>query len=99
MATTIASNQGAAQSAASAVTGVSVGQGATASISESNISAMTTGADVANRMVSDIANFADSVKTQANKFPQLADAMSMRDSQVSFNVGSGAGGGGGGGAF
>ena len=53
---------------------------------------MTTGADVANSMVDTVNSFIDSVKKQAEKFPQLASAMEVRDGQAAKSMNSGNGG-------
>lgn len=87
----VASNSASAQAASQGVTNTSSAQGKTANVAESNITAMTTGADVANRMVDNVNSFIESVKIQANKFPQLANAMEVRDSSDAASMNSGGG--------
>ncbi len=88
----VASDTGAAQGAASGVQATGKVTSQTADVSQSNIAAMTTGADVANSMVDTVNSFIESVKTQAEKFPQLASAMEVRDGQAAQSMNSGNGG-------
>lgn len=88
----IASDTGTAQVAASGVQSTGKVTSHTADVSQSNITAMTTGADVANSMVDTVNSFIDSVKKQAEKFPQLSSAMEVRDGQAAKSMNSGNGG-------
>ena len=80
----IASNQGAAQAAASGINKVSVSSGYQCTLEKINLSGMKKGAQVSNQMLTNLSKLVDCINIQANKFPKLAAAIASRDSQTKF---------------
>lgn len=80
----IASQESTATAAVSGIKNVSVGSSKTSSLNKSTISSMKTGVEVSNKLLNDISNLVTCVNEQANKFPQLAQAIAVRDSQTRF---------------
>ncbi|AYG00468.1 hypothetical protein [Lactococcus allomyrinae] len=68
----VSSDIGAAQVATSGVESVNIGSKKTVNFSQSNISGMNAGKNVANQMLGDLEKLINCVKTQAGKFKQLA---------------------------
>ncbi|MBO1086227.1 MULTISPECIES: hypothetical protein [Enterococcus] len=81
----ITSQESTATAAISGIKNVSVSSSKTSSLSKSTISSMKTGVEVSNNLLTDISNLVTCVNEQANKFPQLAQAIAVRDSQTRFN--------------
>lgn len=79
----IASQESTATAAVTGIKNVSVSS-KTSSLSKSTISSMKTGVEVSNNLLTDISNLVTCVNEQANKFPQLAQAIAVRDSQTRF---------------
>ncbi|MDR1568444.1 MAG: hypothetical protein LBS33_07175 [Streptococcaceae bacterium] len=80
----IISNVGTAEQAITGVKHVSSKKSNTCQLSQSNISSMKDGAKVANQLLSDLNKLTKCVQKQADKFPQLAKAIEVRDSKVKF---------------
>lgn len=80
----ITSQESTATAAISGIKNVSVSSSKTSSLSKSTISSMKTGVEVSNNLLTDISNLVTCVNEQANKFPQLAQAIAVRDSQTRF---------------
>lgn len=83
----IASNIGAAQGAVLGVKGVSIEGNTVVTMGQSNVTSMTDGATVANQILTNLSQLVECVKTQADKFPQIAEIIAIRDSQVEFKAG------------
>ena len=81
----IASNEAVAQSAVSGIKNISVINSQSCFLNSSNISSMKDGVEVCNRLLVDLSDLVDCVKKQADKFPEIAAAISIRDRQVIFN--------------
>jgi molecular chaperone DnaK (HSP70) len=77
----ISSNTITASEAISKLTGIDVShsQNQQVTFSSSSVPAMLNGKKAANQVVADIAKLADCVLKQANKFPELAEAIVVRD--------------------
>ncbi|MDA9461199.1 hypothetical protein B835_1090 [Enterococcus mundtii 3F] len=80
----ITSQESTATAAISGIKNVSVSSSKTSSLSKSTINSMKTGVEVSNNLLTDISNLVTCVNEQANKFPQLAQAIAVRDSQTRF---------------
>ncbi|MDK4212174.1 hypothetical protein QJ527_11580 [Enterococcus mundtii] len=80
----IASQESTATAVVSGIKNVSVSSSKPSSLSKSTISSMKTGVEVSNKLLNDISNLVTCVNEQANKFPQLAQAIAVRDSQTRF---------------
>lgn len=80
----IASQESTATATVTGIKNVSVSSSKTSSLSKSTISSMKTGVEVSNNLLTDISNLVTCVNEQANKFPQLAQAIAVRDSQTRF---------------
>lgn len=80
----IASQESTATAVVSGIKNVSVSSSKPSSLSKSTISSMKTGVEVSNNLLTDISNLVTCVNEQANKFPQLAQAIAVRDSQTRF---------------
>ncbi|MBS7576309.1 MULTISPECIES: hypothetical protein [unclassified Enterococcus] len=84
----VASDYGVAVGAAAGIAGVQADTSKkTVTLSESNIQSMKDGASVNNQLLSDLSQLVSCVQAQADKFPQLAEKIALRDSQASFNAG------------
>ncbi|GHU39006.1 hypothetical protein FACS1894192_11830 [Bacilli bacterium] len=71
-----------AQSAISELTGLqNQSSFKTVEFGSSNVSSMITGKTLANELMTDISKITSCVLTQANKFPELAERIEMRDKQ------------------
>ena len=81
----ITSQESTATAAISGIKNVSVSSSKPSSLSKSTISSMKTGVEVSNKLLNDISILVTCVNEQANKFPQLAQAIAVRDSQTRFN--------------
>ncbi|QDK71386.1 hypothetical protein [Lactococcus protaetiae] len=68
----VSSDSGAAQAATSGVEAVNISSKQTIHFSQSNISGMSAGKNVANQMLGDLEKLMNCVKMQAGKFKQLA---------------------------
>ncbi|AZP93881.1 hypothetical protein B834_1768 [Enterococcus mundtii 1A] len=80
----IASQESTATAVVSGIKNVSVSSSKPSSLSKSTISSMKTGVEVSNKLLNDISILVTCVNEQANKFPQLAQAIAVRDSQTRF---------------
>lgn len=86
----VSSNSEVAQNAVSAlgVEGIStIINGQQITIAESNISAMTNGANFSNQLLPTLNNLSNCVQKHAKKFPELAHVIETRDKQTSFSGG------------
>ncbi|WP_321388800.1 hypothetical protein [uncultured Enterococcus sp.] len=84
----IASSTGAAQQAASQLTDNGVDQSAQEiSFSGSDVPSMTDGLTVANQLVGEVSSLAECVRSQAQKFPQIAEIMHMKDREAAHQAG------------
>lgn len=88
----IRSDVGTAQSAVSKFNRLSNQKGQHFDLGKSNISGMKQAVTVSNQVIEDLAKLQTSIKQQAGKFPQLAQAIEQRDKQdgldfTKFNVG------------
>ncbi|EAD5841408.1 TPA: hypothetical protein ACSKPT_000465 [Listeria innocua] len=80
----VASSTSAAQSAVSGVKSVSVNRGEQVSIEKSNISSMESGGKINNQLLKDLVDLVDCVQNQSQKFPKIAEMMSIQDKQIKF---------------
>ncbi|EAC3450343.1 hypothetical protein KCT71_002147 [Listeria monocytogenes] len=80
----VASSTSAAQSAVSGVKSVSVNRGEQVSIEKSNISSMESGKKINNQLLKDLVDLVDCVQNQSQKFPKIAEMMSIQDKQIKF---------------
>ncbi|HHQ0902554.1 TPA: hypothetical protein ACSK8S_001303 [Listeria innocua] len=80
----VASSTSAAQSAVSGVKSVSVNRGEQVSIEKSNISSMESGEKINNQLLKDLVDLVDCVQNQSQKFPKIAEMMSIQDKQIKF---------------
>ncbi|EEU7815374.1 hypothetical protein IIE63_002100 [Listeria monocytogenes] len=80
----VASSTSAAQSAVSGVKSVSVNRGEQVSLEKSNISSMESGKKINNQLLKDLVDLVDSVQNQSQKFPKIAEMMSIQDKQIKF---------------
>ncbi|EAD3286260.1 hypothetical protein CAX48_02245 [Listeria monocytogenes] len=80
----IASSTSAAQSAVSGVKSVSVNRGEQVSLEKSNISSMESGKKINNQLLKDLVDLVDCVQNQSQKFPKIAEMMSIQDKQIKF---------------
>ena len=84
----IASSTTAAQHAVSKLTGKNVDLSSPAiTFSGSTVTSMTDGLLVANQLVSDVGKLAECVWSQAEKFPQIAETLTYKDSQAAHQMG------------
>ncbi|MDR0299597.1 MAG: hypothetical protein LBI13_05895 [Streptococcaceae bacterium] len=85
----ISSSIEAADTATAGVSGVSSASKTTVNFSQSNISGMKAGKDVANQVLDDLDKLVSCVKTQAGKFKQLATVKKEFDASQknNFNLG------------
>ncbi|ELB8840556.1 hypothetical protein ACSOCM_002044 [Listeria monocytogenes] len=75
----VASSTSAAQSAVSGVKSVSVNRGEQVSLEKSNISSMESGKKINNQLLKDLVDLVDCVQNQSQKFPKIAEMMSIQD--------------------
>ncbi|EIP9782125.1 hypothetical protein ACY4TJ_002142 [Listeria monocytogenes] len=80
----VASRTSAAQSAVSGVKSVSVNRGEQVSLEKSNISSMESGKKINNQLLKDLVDLVDCVQNQSQKFPKIAEMMSIQDKQIKF---------------
>ncbi|HAO5822871.1 TPA: hypothetical protein IQC23_000134 [Listeria monocytogenes] len=80
----VASSTSAAQSAVSGVKSVSVNRGEQVSLEKSNISSMESGKKINNQLLKDLVDLVDCVQIQSQKFPKIAEMMSIQDKQIKF---------------
>ncbi|EQA3616999.1 hypothetical protein DXP74_07775 [Listeria monocytogenes serotype 4c] len=80
----VASSTSAAQSAVSGVKSVSVIRGEQVSLEKSNISSMESGKKINNQLLKDLVDLVDCVQNQSQKFPKIAEMMSIQDKQIKF---------------
>ncbi|EHK9337846.1 hypothetical protein KCT81_002136 [Listeria monocytogenes] len=80
----VASSTSAAQSAVSGVKSVSVNRGEQVSIEKSNISSMESGKKINNQLLKNLVDLVDCVQNQSQKFPKIAEMMSIQDKQIKF---------------
>ncbi|EAG0757122.1 hypothetical protein A7X98_07635 [Listeria monocytogenes] len=80
----VASSTSAAQSAVSGVKSVSVNRGEQVSLEKSNISSMESGKKINNQLLKDLVDLIDCVQNQSQKFPKIAEMMSIQDKQIKF---------------
>ncbi|EAC7843822.1 hypothetical protein FZ063_10850 [Listeria monocytogenes] len=80
----VASSTSAAQSAVSGVKSVSVNRGEQVSLEKSNISSMESGEKINNQLLKDLVDLVDCVQNQSQKFPKIAEMMSIQDKQIKF---------------
>ncbi|EAC5125519.1 hypothetical protein IT80_03770 [Listeria monocytogenes] len=80
----VASSASAAQSAVSGVKSVSVNRGEQVSLEKSNISSMESGKKINNQLLKDLVDLVDCVQNQSQKFPKIAEMMSIQDKQIKF---------------
>ncbi|EAC2499493.1 hypothetical protein BJM51_13535 [Listeria monocytogenes] len=80
----VASSTSAAQSAVSGVKSVSVNRGEQVSLEKSNISSMESGKKINNQLLKDLVDLVDCVQNQSQKFPKIAEMMSIQDKQIKF---------------
>ncbi|EIS8276700.1 hypothetical protein L0388_000451 [Listeria monocytogenes] len=80
----VASSTSAAQSAVSGVKSVSVNRGEQVSLEKSNISSMESGKKINNQLLKDLVELVDCVQNQSQKFPKIAEMMSIQDKQIKF---------------
>lgn len=85
--TKIASNLGAAQAAVTGIQRISTESSGTVTMVLSNVNSMKDGTQVANELLSNLNQLVDCVKVQADKFPQIAKIIALRDSQAEFKAG------------
>ncbi|TYC49061.1 hypothetical protein ESZ50_07390 [Weissella muntiaci] len=83
----IASNIGAASSSISGLQHVTEARLGGFGLSGSNLKGMQTGAKVGNQLMNDINQLTSSVKKQADKFPQIAKIIEVRDSSEAAKFG------------
>ena len=82
MAGKIQSNTVDAQGAIAALTGLKdMSCFKTVDFGDSNVQAMLNGKQLANELMNDVSKITSCVLTQANKFPELAQRIALRDSQ------------------
>jgi type VII secretion effector (TIGR04197 family) len=79
-----------AQNAASKLTNksVSITTGKKSSMSESTVQSMLDGSTACNQIVGEISSLRDAVFKQANKIPQIANAIEQRDRAASGGFGA-----------
>ncbi|EAV9864298.1 hypothetical protein AB4033_002324 [Listeria monocytogenes] len=80
----VASSTSAAQSAVSGVKSVSVNRGEQVSLEKSNISSMESGKKINNQLLKDLVDLVDCVQNKSQKFPKIAEMMSIQDKQIKF---------------
>ncbi|HAO5834315.1 TPA: hypothetical protein IP934_000134 [Listeria monocytogenes] len=80
----VASSTSAAQSAVSGVKSVSVNRGEQVSLEKSNISSMESGKKINNQLLKDLVDLVNCVQNQSQKFPKIAEMMSIQDKQIKF---------------
>ncbi|EHU6365551.1 hypothetical protein K2Q56_000135 [Listeria monocytogenes] len=80
----VASSTSAAQSAVSGVKSVSFNRGEQVSLEKSNISSMESGKKINNQLLKDLVDLVDCVQNQSQKFPKIAEMMSIQDKQIKF---------------
>ncbi|EGX9244818.1 hypothetical protein RAZ63_001664 [Listeria monocytogenes] len=80
----VASSTSAAQSAVSGVKSVSVNRGEQVSLEKSNISSMESGKKINNQLLKDLVDLVDCVQNQSQKFPKIAEMMSIQGKQIKF---------------
>ncbi|EAC9102152.1 hypothetical protein KW07_08755 [Listeria monocytogenes] len=80
----VASSTSAAQSAVSGVKSVSVNRGEQVSLEKSNISSMESGEKINNQLLKNLVDLVDCVQNQSQKFPKIAEMMSIQDKQIKF---------------
>lgn len=85
--TKIASNLGTAQAAVTGIQRVPTESSGTVTMVLSNVNSMKDGTQVANQLLSNLNQLVDCVKVQADKFPQIAKIIALRDSQAEFKAG------------
>ena len=83
----IASNEATAQSAVSSISRLTMPRGRTINLGQSTIPSMKAGVEVSNQLLANLEKLVKEVQTQADKFPKLAQVMSQRDQQQTFNAG------------
>ncbi|PCS06146.1 hypothetical protein RU86_GL000378 [Lactococcus piscium] len=82
MAGKIRSNTVEAQDAIATLTGLKdMSSFKTVDFGESNVQSMLNGKQIANELMNDVAKITSCVLRQANKFPELAQRIALRDSQ------------------
>ena len=82
MAGKIQSNTVDAQGAIAALTGLKdISSFKTVDFGDSNVQAMLNGKQLANELMNDVSKITSCVLTKANKFPELAQRIALRDSQ------------------
>lgn len=84
----IASSTGAAQEAASKLSGNGVDVSTQEiTFSGSDVPSMTDGLTVANQVLGEVKSLADCVRSQAQKFPQIAETMDLKDREAAHQAG------------
>lgn len=83
----IASDMGAANSSINGLQRVTEERFGSFSLSSSNIKGMETGTKVGNQLLDNINKLTNSVKKQADKFPQIAKIIEARDNEEAAKFG------------
>lgn len=88
MAEKIASSVAAAQNAVIKLVGKNMDLSSKSiSFSGSSVQSMADGLTIANQLVSEVGSLAECVWNQAEKFPQIAEVMASKDSQIADEIG------------
>ncbi|WP_321383472.1 hypothetical protein [uncultured Enterococcus sp.] len=84
----VSSSTGAAQQAVSKLSGNGVDVSTQEiTFSGSDVSSMTDGLAVANQVVGEVRSLAECVRSQAQKFPQIAETMALKDREAAHQAG------------
>ena len=80
----IASNTSVANLAVTEINSISINRGQQVILGKSNIASIKTGIIVNNQLMSNLDQLVGCVKQQSQKFPEIAEMIELRDSQVKF---------------
>lgn len=80
----ISSSTETASSVITGVTSIVLQKGEQVSLGKSTITSIKTGIEVNNQLLSDLSQLINCVQTQSEKFPEIAEMIAIKDSQINF---------------
>jgi hypothetical protein len=80
----ISSSTEIASSVITGVTSIVLQKGEQVSLGKSTITSIKTGIEVNNQLLSDLSQLINCVQTQSEKFPEIAEMIAIKDSQIKF---------------